>query len=66
MLYEMVTVSSVDFCVPPAYCAWLIEVLSCLNKDSFIRSLLYLEGVVCADLISKVNEYAVQFISGCL
>ncbi|XP_040527163.1 sodium/hydrogen exchanger 9B2 isoform X6 [Gallus gallus] len=38
----------------------------CLNRDSFIRILLHLESIVSADLIGKVREFAVQFISGCL
>lgn len=38
----------------------------CLNTDSFIRILLHLESIVSADLIGKVREFAVQFISGCL
>lgn len=58
--------SAIDFCACSAYFARLTEVLYYLSRGSFNRRLLYLETVMSINLIDKMKEYGVQFISDCL
>lgn len=63
VLCLVVIASAIGFCACSAFFAWLTEALCYLNRGSFNRSLLCLEIVMSVNLIVKMREYGVQFIS---